>query len=119
VSQCLPQAGRFNLNVGGNVPSPSTNELTAAEHKILEILISHAGSVVSREELVRVALGRSFSPESRTLDVHVHRIRRKLQSQHPGQDCIKTVRGAGYIYTVAEAAPLSHSSLGAQLATTP
>jgi DNA-binding response OmpR family regulator len=100
------------------VPSPSTNELTTAEHKILEILVSRAGSVVSREELVRVALNRPFSPKSRTLDVHVHRIRRKLQSQHAGLDCIKTVRGAGYIYTNHEPASVPPPQ-AAEFATTP
>jgi DNA-binding response OmpR family regulator len=101
------------------VPSPSTNELTTAENKILEILMSRAGSVVSREELVRVALGRTFTPESRTLDVHVHRIRRKLQSQHPGVDCIKTVRGAGYIYTNPESNSVPPpAALSAELSST-
>jgi DNA-binding response OmpR family regulator len=87
------------------VPSPNTSELTAAENKILEILSSRPGSVVSREELVRVALGRQFSPESRTLDVHVHRIRRKIESQRPGMATIKTVRGAGYFYVTADRTP--------------
>ncbi len=92
------------------MPSPNTSELTAAENRILEILSSRPGSVVSREELVRVALGRQFSPQSRTLDVHVHRIRKKIESQRPGMATIKTVRGAGYFYVTAERAPLSTMS---------
>jgi two-component system, OmpR family, response regulator len=101
------------------VPSPRTNELTVAENKILEILMSRAGSVVSREELVRVALGRAFTPESRTLDVHVHRIRRKLQAQHPGVNCIRTMRGAGYIYNIPETPTPLPSPVGAQLSSVP
>lgn len=101
------------------MPSPNTSELTAAENKILEILSSRPGSVVSREELVRVALGRQFSPESRTLDVHVHRIRRKIESQHPGMATIKTVRGAGYFYVTADRTPphtMSPSAMSADRA---
>jgi two-component system, OmpR family, response regulator len=98
------------------VPSPNTSELTAAEKKILEILCSRPGAVVSREELVRVALGRQFSPESRTLDVHVHRIRKKIESQRPGMATIKTVRGAGYIYVVPDRAPLPPASAPAMSA---
>jgi hypothetical protein len=84
--------------IGGFVPPAiADNRLTAVENKILQILLSRPGTVVSREELVRVALGRPFSPASRTLDVHVHRIRRKVQAER-GVDCIKTVRGAGYVF---------------------
>jgi two-component system response regulator CpxR len=72
--------------------------LTVVEFTILELLLSRIGSVVSREELVRVALQRSFSPYERSIDMHVSNLRKKLGEPGRSSDYIKTVRGAGYVY---------------------
>jgi two-component system response regulator CpxR len=71
--------------------------LTAIEFTILQLLLSRAGCVVSREELVRVALQRSFSPFERSVDMHVSNLRKKLGIPGRSSGYIKTVRGAGYI----------------------
>lgn len=70
-------------------------ELTTIEFELLKILLESAGHVVSREVLVRSALGRGFQPFDRSLDMHVSRLRKKLEAAG-AQEYIKTVRSTGY-----------------------
>ncbi|HKU22725.1 MAG TPA: winged helix-turn-helix domain-containing protein [Terriglobales bacterium] len=76
--------------------------LTITEFTVLELLLRRAGCVVSREELVRVALQRSFSPYERSIDMHVSNLRKKLGIAGRSSDYIKTVRGAGYVCTARD-----------------
>jgi two-component system response regulator CpxR len=73
-------------------------ELTGAEYELLELLLQRAGSVVSREELARRALGRRPSPFDRSLDTHLSNLRKKLGPFPDGRERLKTVRGVGYQY---------------------
>jgi two-component system response regulator CpxR len=73
-------------------------ELTGAEFAVLETLVRAAGTVVSRDELSRRALGRRASAFDRSLDVHLSNLRRKLGPLPGGGERIKTVRGVGYLY---------------------
>jgi len=72
-------------------------ELTAVEFNVLECLLRHAGSVVTRETLAERALGRPLAPFDRSVDVHVHNLRKKIST--PPEERIKTIRGGGYMYT--------------------
>ena len=73
-------------------------ELTGAEFAVLETLLRCAGTVVSRDDLSRQALGRRASAFDRSLDVHLSNLRRKLGPLPDGGERIKTVRGVGYLY---------------------
>jgi two-component system, OmpR family, response regulator CpxR len=73
-------------------------QLTAVEFNMLECLLRNAGSIVSRETLAERALGRPLAPFDRSVDVHVHNLRKKF-SVMPHKR-IKTIRGVGYIYTL-------------------
>ena len=75
-------------------------ELTSLEFSILEILVSNAGRVVTRDRLANDVLNRALSPFDRSVDVHISRLRKKLGDYHFGTQRIKSVRGTGYIYTV-------------------
>jgi DNA-binding response OmpR family regulator len=77
-------------------------ELTAVEFNLLELLLRHAGHIVTREQIVKSVLGRILTPYDRSLDMHISRLRRKL-SDDRGQR-IKTVRSVGYLYAAAERA---------------
>jgi DNA-binding response OmpR family regulator len=68
-----------------------TTELTAREFTMLEVLLRHAGQVLSREQLLSHVWGYDYDPGSNVVDVYVGYLRRKL-----GQDAIETVRGMGY-----------------------
>jgi DNA-binding response OmpR family regulator len=67
-------------------------ELTAKEFNLLAYLGEHAGKVVSRETLLDRVWGMSYAGGTRTVDVHVAQLRRKLGRP----ELIRTVRGAGY-----------------------
>jgi two-component system response regulator ResD len=67
-------------------------ELTVKEFDLLAWLLEHAGIVFSREQLLDRVWGISYLGGTRTVDVHVAQVRRKLGRP----DLIRTVRGAGY-----------------------
>lgn len=67
--------------------------LTATEFRIVQLLASKAGRVLSRDEIIDAALGREASVFDRTIDVHITSIRKKLGK---GGEQIETVRGFGY-----------------------
>ena len=92
--------GDLEMDIGARQVRCSTGEvdLTGAEFAVLETLARAAGTVVSRDELSRQALGRRASAFDRSLDVHLSNLRRKLGPQPDGGDRIKTVRGVGYLY---------------------
>jgi len=71
-------------------------EITAAEFDILDVLISAAGRVVSRDDISLRLYQREASPFDRSIDVHLSHIRRKLGDAGA---LIRTIRGSGYIFT--------------------
>ncbi|GAB4462319.1 MAG: response regulator transcription factor [Armatimonadaceae bacterium] len=78
--------------------------LTAAEFDVLKVLLRHAGQVVTREALVKNALGRDLSPYDRAIDMHLSNLRKKLGDSG---DSIKTIRGVGYLFALPSATPES------------
>jgi DNA-binding response OmpR family regulator len=68
-----------------------TVDLTAREFTMLEVLIRHAGQVLSREQLLSHVWGYDYDPGSNVVDVYVGYLRKKL-----GPSTIETVRGMGY-----------------------
>ncbi|HTX05765.1 MAG TPA: response regulator transcription factor [Steroidobacteraceae bacterium] len=74
-------------------------ELTAAELRILELLVRADTRTVSREELMQQALGRRLLPTDRSLDTHVSNLRRKL-AKRTDRITVLSVRGSGYAVTV-------------------
>lgn len=71
-------------------------ELQPTEYRILEQLMRHAGEVVTRTMLLERVWDFNFDPQTNVVDVHVSRLRRKLDG--PGEPAlIHTVRGAGYV----------------------
>jgi two-component system, OmpR family, response regulator len=74
--------------------------LTGTEFSVLEILVRHAGQVISKDEMTEQALNRKLTPYDRSIDVHVSNIRKKLISVGAHKDLIINVRGAGYMLTL-------------------
>ncbi len=93
--------------------SPATREvhnaagvqvwLTSAEFELLLLLCRNAGRVVSREELQE--LSRTGAVGGRSVDVHVSRLRQKLEDDPRHPSLIKTVRAGGYVLTSAIEVP--------------
>lgn len=73
--------------------------LTAAEFNLLAAFVSNPGIVLSRERLLDLARGREAFPFDRSIDVHVSRLRRSIESDPKNPVLIKTVRAAGYVFT--------------------
>lgn len=73
-------------------------EVTTVEFNLLEMLLRSAGSVVNREEIASVVLGRELSPFDRSIDVHISKLRKKLGNLPNGRERIKTIRNSGYMY---------------------
>ena len=69
-------------------------ELTSTEFNLLEVLMRHAGQVVSKENLSQEALDRKLAKFDRSIDVHISSIRHKLGDA----SLIQTVRGLGYLF---------------------
>ena len=71
-------------------------DLTYMEYSLLAFLVTHPGRAYSRETLLRRVWGFDYCGGSRTVDVHVRRIRAKLGPQ--ASSLIETVRGVGYLF---------------------
>ena len=70
-------------------------ELTAKEFDLLALLVTHAGSVVTREQIAREVWQTRWLGGSKTLDVHVSSLRRKLGDDPADPRYLTTVRGVG------------------------
>ena len=69
-------------------------DLTYTEFELLKFLVAHPGRVLSREELLKNVWGYDYYGGTRTVDVHVRRLRAKLSPEY--DQCIGTVRNVGY-----------------------
>jgi two-component system alkaline phosphatase synthesis response regulator PhoP len=83
--------GRRETHVDGRAVS-----LTATEFDILRILMEQAGYVLTRNELIREALGSDFLGIDRTLDSHIRNLRQKIEADPKNPLYIRTVYGVGY-----------------------
>ncbi len=71
--------------------------LTATEFQLLDYLMSHAGQVITKEDLSKAVLGRALQQYDRSLDMHISNIRKKLAGGDPAEK-IQTLRGSGYLF---------------------
>jgi two-component system response regulator RegX3 len=95
------------LDVGDVVLDPERHEvrvrgreiaLPLKEFELLELLLENAGRVLTRETLIDRVWGPHYVGDTKTLDVHIKRLRAKVEDDptHPGR--ITTIRGLGYRY---------------------
>ena len=71
-------------------------ELTAKEFDLMELLLRNPGRVYSRENLLNVVWGYEYIGDYRTVDVHVRRLREKLEMDPANPEYIRTKWGVGY-----------------------
>ena len=71
--------------------------LTAYEFELLAALARAAGRVLSREQLLDALKGATYETFDRSIDVHISKLRGKLEANPKQPRYIKTVRGAGYV----------------------
>jgi len=92
----LDTAARHLVSAEGVVVS-----LSGAEYQLLRIFLSHAGQVLTRDQLMLLAKGHEADPMDRTIDLRVSRLRHRLGDDSAEPHIIKTVRGEGYFLAAA------------------
>lgn len=73
--------------------------LTAGEFELLRVFLRNAGRVLDRDQLLNQLKGRDFEAFDRLVDTQVMRLRRKIEADPAQPQMIKTIRGAGYVFT--------------------
>ena len=96
----LLTAGDLTLNTEERVAirDGETVELTAKEYDLIELLMRNPRRVYSRENLMNVVWGYSYAGDYRTVDVHIRRLREKLEKNPAEPDHIMTKWGVGYYF---------------------
>jgi two-component system alkaline phosphatase synthesis response regulator PhoP len=107
-----PDAGVFEFEeVRVNFYSRSVSrsgqpvELSRLEFQMLSYLIRNRGRVVLRDELLRAVWGYRALPYTRTVDVHMWQLRRKLEADPRDPRFLLTIHGTGYLFTSEPAEP--------------
>ncbi|MBK1441807.1 response regulator transcription factor [Parapedobacter sp. ISTM3] len=83
-------------NVHSLVRNGKKIELTILENRILLYFLQNVGRVISRDELMQVVWGYSSNVNTRTLDMHIVRLRKKIELNADKPAYLQTVRGMGY-----------------------
>src|SRR5512136_2687045 len=96
-------AGGITLNMAKQTVVVKGNELelSTAEYRILEVLMKNPNTVLSRDQLMTLARGRDFTAFDRSIDVHVSKLRAKVEDDPRTPARIKTVWGSGYMFVDA------------------
>lgn len=77
-------------------------ELTSTEFRLLEFFILHPGRAYNREQLLDEVWGQQHFVTPRTVDVHVRRLRERIEEQPDAPKFLATVRGFGYRFEAGE-----------------
>jgi phosphate regulon transcriptional regulator PhoB len=75
-------------------------ELSTLEFKLLYFLVSHPRRILSRDRLLDEVWGRDHFVTPRTVDVHIRRLREKIETEPSKPRYLQTVRGAGYRFSL-------------------
>lgn len=111
-----PEPGPMQIRVSGVVIDEESYtarvagtalNLTFKEFELLKHLAAHPGRVFTREALLQEVWGHDYFGGTRTVDVHVRRLRAKLGTDH--EKLIGTVRNVGYRFASAEDAPTAEA----------
>ena len=102
------------LRIGEVVLDPDEHRVTVSgeavslplkEFELLHLLLANAGRVLTRELLIDRVWGDDYVGDTKTLDVHVKRLRSKIEPDPARPERIVTIRGLGYRYERAESPP--------------
>ena len=93
-------AGNLSLNTQERVAvrDGRTIDLTAKEYDLIELLMRNPRRVYSRENLMNIVWGYSYTGDYRTVDVHIRRLREKLEENPATPEHIMTKWGVGYYF---------------------
>ena len=77
-------------------------DLTLKEFELLQILIKNRGKILKRETLLDKIWGYEYIGETRTVDVHIRYLRKKIEEDDKNPRFIETIRGVGYRFNPGE-----------------
>ncbi len=97
-SQSIIEAGNIVLNTDqhGLTVDGHAVDLTRKEFELLKLLMENRGKVLKRDYLLEKVWGYEFYGETRTVDVHIRHLRKKLGLDETSENGIYTIRGLGY-----------------------
>ena len=99
--------GRRRSTSATSRSTPTSNEvpirgddvaLPLKEFELLDLLLVNAGRVLTRETLIDRVWGTDYVGDTKTLDVHIKRLRSKIEDDPASPERIVTIRGLGYKY---------------------
>ena len=82
-------------------PDGKTVTVSAAEARLLFVFLKAPKRILSREQLLELTSGEALSSFDRAIDVRISRLRRKIERNSEDPQLIKTVYGAGYLFTAS------------------
>lgn len=91
IGDLVIDTARHEVTIAGKVLN-----LTLKEYELLKLMALNANKVLSREFLIEQVWGYDFTGEGRTVDVHIHWLREKIEKDPNNPMRIQTVRGVGY-----------------------
>ncbi|HEY9766576.1 MAG TPA: response regulator transcription factor [Chroococcales cyanobacterium] len=91
IADLVIDIARHEVTLSGKVLN-----LTLKEYELLKLMAMNANKVLSREYLIEQVWGYDFTGEGRTVDVHIHWLREKIEKDPNNPMRIQTVRGVGY-----------------------
>ena len=96
--QDLLEVGPIRLNIGKHQVFVSGNPvaLPLKEFELLEFLMRNSGRVLTRSQLIDRVWGGDYYGDTKTLDVHIKRLRAKVEADPANPVLIQTIRGLGY-----------------------
>ncbi len=81
-----------------SAPNGEQVSLTTSEFALLEVFVKNGNRQMSRAELVQAVRGREMKGYDRTIDIHVSRLRKKIEPAKNQPQFIQTVHGGGYMF---------------------
>jgi DNA-binding response OmpR family regulator len=102
VAPSVLEAGDMKVDCDGRRVFISGKEinLTAKEFDIIELLVKNPGKVYGRDALLKLVWGEDYPGDARTVDVHVRRLREKIEENPSDPKYVHTRWGVGYYYNV-------------------
>ncbi|MBT4889072.1 MAG: response regulator [Rhodospirillales bacterium] len=83
-----------------NGPDGEEITITSMEFDLLKTFAQNPNRVLSRDRLLDLAHNRDWDPYDRSIDIRITRLRRKIEKDPAKPEIIKTVRGAGYVFSL-------------------
>ena len=102
-NETMLEAGSVKIDVERHIVyvNDSQTSLPLKEFDLLELLVRNAGRVLTRAQLIDRVWGSDYFGDTKTLDVHIKRLRAKIEADPAEPIYIQTVRGLGYKFEVA------------------